>query len=399
MGELDGCVDDTPMPAWAGDYLTAKQQNLSPVMRWVTLAYQRIGWEPSHVTVVQRLCLSVMLKAKGQPLLDWRSEGQLAQDLKLSRNTVGTVLKDLECEGWISQRVRAGGSGRKERWPTWPPIDCLTPADGPELCAAPTKAGMLCIRRAGWGTPTPGAGPCKLHRADGHDAQDEQHEQGGAQPLSSSADPGTCPMVEQGPAQPLGTDLLNGCEEVPNGWAAGRDKEGGRESHQSVSAPAPPPEVEPEVPRPRTATDELEDRYEINEAVVGSGTERPDDATGSPADPGPAPQPGQAVQILQELYPCSPADAEAMVTLIGQGKAITDWRRYLSAWTPDSWARWHARVRSTPLPPPARERITYQPPRDPRDPDDVVDDVLPVDETLARLREQMGWTPPTRTPT
>ncbi|MEU8364892.1 hypothetical protein AB0C27_53655 [Nonomuraea sp. NPDC048882] len=54
-----------------------------------------------------------------------------------------------------------------------------------------------------------------------------------------------------------------------------------------------------------------------------------------------------------------------------------------------------------PLPPPARERLAYQPsrdPDDPDDPDDVVDNVLPVDETLARLREQMGWARP-HTPT
>ncbi|MGW3353290.1 hypothetical protein ACWDA3_59240 [Nonomuraea rubra] len=48
----------------------------------------------------------------------------------------------------------------------------------------------------------------------------------------------------------------------------------------------------------------------------------------------------------------------------------------------------------------ASPRTSYlRPPRDPADPDDVVGDVLPVDETLARLCEQMGWTHPARTPT
>ncbi|GAA4931914.1 hypothetical protein HD597_012864 [Nonomuraea thailandensis] len=422
MGELPGCVEDTPMPGWGRDHLSAKQQALSPALRWITLLYQRAGWDASHVSVAQRVFLSVAFKPAGVPKKDWHTEGQLAADLNLSRTTVNTVLQELADEGWIAQRPRPGGRG-KERWLTWPPSDCLTPIDGPERCAAPTKTGQLCIRRAGWGTATPGSGPCKLHRpADASAGRDEaaepapgehpddgqddgQDDAGGVQPLNTTGEAATCSTIGQVAVQPLNSDLANGWTAPSNHWPQ-VNKECRQQSHQSVSAPAPPPEAEPEVPRPRAATDEREGELEDQHAAAHTGVTAADDISdgvgdgvaGGLAEPV-SPHRAQAAQILRGLYPCSQADAEAMVDLIGQGKTITDWQRYLAAWTPDSWARWHARVRSTPLPPPARERLTFRPPRDPGDSDDVVGDVLPVDETLARLREQMGWTHPARTPT
>lgn len=404
MGELDGCVDDTPMPSWADDHLTAKQRSLSPVLRWITLIYQRTGWDASHVSVAQRIFLSVAFKPAGQAKKDWHTEGQLATDLNLSRTTVNTVLQELADEGWIAQAPRPGRPG-KERWPTWPATDCLTPVDGPERCAAPTKTGMLCTRRAGWGTANPGSGPCKLHRpADTPTGQNEAAEQeqyehqddgqdlASVQPLNTTDDPDACSTVEQAAVQPLNSDLFNGWTAPFNHWTQ-VDKECSKESHQSVSAPLPPSEAELEVPRPRTATDEDQDQHE----AAGSGTAHEGD-TGSagPVDAGPPPHLAQAAQILQSLYPCSQGDAEAMIDLLGQGKTITDWHRYLSAWAPDSWARWHARVRTTPLPPAARDRIAYRPPRDPGD---DVDDVIPADQVLAQLRDQMGWKRPEPTPT
>ncbi|MBO4273761.1 hypothetical protein [Microbispora triticiradicis] len=202
-------IDKQPIPEWVKFYFTESQLTLPPSLLWVLLLYQRTGWEPSHVNVAQRLYVATSFKRKGEDKKDWHSEGSIARDLNLSRKTVGSAVKDLVAEGWMVKVPRPGWSS--ELWPAWPLEDCLTPVDGPELCAMRKKGGTLCTRRAGWGTDTPGDGPCKYHR-----------EAGPAQPLRTSEkaetvprEPGTCATIAHPDAQPLRTALRNGCARVP----------------------------------------------------------------------------------------------------------------------------------------------------------------------------------------
>ncbi|MEV4249340.1 hypothetical protein AB0J63_38735 [Streptosporangium canum] len=349
-------IDDEPMPAWAEPYFSADQLTLPPILRWVLLIFQRTGWEASHVSVAQRMFISMAFKKRDKR--DWHSEVRIARDLNLARNTVSAAMKDLAAEGWISQAPRSGSSS--QRWPTWPPRDCLTPMDGPELCAAPTKNKSLCTRRAGWGTVTAGVGPCKLHGGQA------------AQPLStpeegekSDSDPEACSTIEQVPVQQLSIPLLNRCAGVVNGWTRVHE-EYISGVHQPVDASGSPYGAEVEVPQPRSAT-------RIEEGEKGSGEQAVDDA----------------VQALQKLYPCSAADAEAMVRLIDQDKVITNWPRYLASFRSPDFATWHARVKPTPIPPPVHTVLADQPHAEP------AAKAVPVDQSVAELRARMGWSAPT----
>lgn len=154
-------IDDVPMPAWAEPYFTPAELALPAALRWMLLLFQRTGWEPSRKSVAQRIYIATAFKKKDQDKKSWHSEGTMARHLDMSRQTVNAATQQLAAEGWVVKVPRPGRAS--EFWPSWPPVDCLTPNDGPERCAAPTKAKTLCTRRAGWGTATPGIGPCVRH--------------------------------------------------------------------------------------------------------------------------------------------------------------------------------------------------------------------------------------------
>jgi hypothetical protein len=107
-------------------------------------------------------------------LEEWfASYGYIAGETDLSENRVEAAVEDLEKQGWILVHRRR----RKSNVYTlaWPQEDCMTPVDSVERYAAPTSKGMLCTERAGYGTITPGSGPCWSHcgiqKEKGSDAQ------------------------------------------------------------------------------------------------------------------------------------------------------------------------------------------------------------------------------------
>ncbi|MEV7012027.1 hypothetical protein [Streptosporangium sp. NPDC051022] len=345
------------MPAWAEPYFTPAELTLPAALRWMMLLFQRTGWEPSRKSVAQRIYIATAFKKKGQDKKSWHSEGTMARHLDMSRQTVNAATQQLAAEGWVVKVPRPGRAS--EFWPSWPPVDCLTPNDGPERCAMPTKAKTLCTRRAGWGTATPGVGPCVRHggpppvQPDDTPQEDDQE----------VVDPETCPTVGQVGVQPDDIHLSNGTTPLSSGWTRVHQEDISA-IHHRVDAGVSPYGAEVEVPQPRSES-------EINEETSAVEKEHA--------------RLGEAVETVMRLTSCSRADAMAMVRLIDQEKAVTDWPRYLASFTPGDLAGWQARVRPVSTPPPAQTVLAGTPHVEPSG------DTVPAAQSVAALRARMKW--------
>lgn len=308
-------IDKQPLPEWVKFHLTEKQLNLAPLTLWIKLIYMRTGWEASHVNVAQFLYVNTAAKRKDVDKKDWHGTKTIAQDLNMSRQTVITVLKDLVAEGWVTKVPRRGSSS--ELWPAWPQEDCLTPIDGPELCAIPTGSGKLCTRRAGWGTGTPGEGPCKLHRA----TEPVQPLDTLITPAGAATGPDTCPTVGHPPAQPLDTPSSNGLTRRSSYRATNED-----------SSSSPPYVAEVEGKRAERRPKRIDDKMAINE----EGEPDPIPMVSLNSNPAPAVdhEIEQAAKVaLAPLanYGCTHDEARAVVRLIAAENNIrTTLARYVA---------------------------------------------------------------------
>ncbi len=152
-------IDGSPLPDWARPYFSPEQLGLDRGLLWSLLVYKARTLGDSATSIAQRYFGHALGKAHKKA---WPSLVGLQADLELSVNTVRGGLARLERDGWL---VKCASPGKSQGYAlAWPAIDCIAPnADGPVLCAEPTKAGSLCTRRAGRGTATPGFGPCVDH--------------------------------------------------------------------------------------------------------------------------------------------------------------------------------------------------------------------------------------------
>ncbi|WP_204061424.1 hypothetical protein [Microbispora corallina] len=153
-------IDEAEPPAWVKAYVSPDQLKLNRGLLWVLLIYKRRGMESSRVNVAQRLYVHTVGRDRKEANPGFKA---LADDLGLSDRTVEPALEDLEGEGWVVVI-------RRRRHPNlyrlaWPYEDVLGgPDDAEALCGRPTSKEGTCTRRTGWGTDTPGVGPCKYHR-------------------------------------------------------------------------------------------------------------------------------------------------------------------------------------------------------------------------------------------
>ncbi|WP_344888403.1 hypothetical protein [Streptosporangium longisporum] len=152
-------IDEADLPAWARSRFSTAQLQLNKGLLWVLLIYMSTTLEASRVSVAQRLHVHTIGKDRkeAKPSLE-----ALARDLNLSPQTVSVSVQDLEDQGWVLvRRVSTHYNVYRLAWP----LEDVLRADRQDVdrCGRPTKKGEICARRAGWGTDTPGAGPCKLH--------------------------------------------------------------------------------------------------------------------------------------------------------------------------------------------------------------------------------------------
>lgn len=202
-------IDAAPLPAWARAHLSDEQLGLDPGLQWISLIWQTVGLGPTATSVAQRLYIGTVGKSAKKA---WPSIRTLGQQLEVrSQTTVVRALGRLGSTGWILKEQRGPGRGEPGRGRAgcgyrlaWPPRDVLTPATGPERCAQRTKRGGLCTRRAGYGTTTPGAGPCWRH--GGQRAHQPGPESSAPQPtpplLHLLEHSGRRPLVDNGHTQP-----------------------------------------------------------------------------------------------------------------------------------------------------------------------------------------------------
>lgn len=161
-------IDDAPLPSWARAHLSEEQLTVDPGLQWVSLLWQAVGLGAAATSVAQRLYIGTIGKRQKKA---WPSVRLLSQQLEIqSQSTIVKALARLARAGWIIKEKR--GPGRGAPGPgragtgyrlAWPARDVLTPLAGPQRCAQRTVRGGLCTRRAGYGTTTPGEGPCWRH--------------------------------------------------------------------------------------------------------------------------------------------------------------------------------------------------------------------------------------------
>ncbi|MFC4062810.1 hypothetical protein ACFOWE_31350 [Planomonospora corallina] len=154
-------IDDTAdPPEWVRKYLSPEQLlHLNPGLLWILLIYQHDGLESSRINVAQRLHVHTLGKVRKEAKPSFKA---LATDLCLSERTVEPAVEDLERDGWIIVvRVRNKTNVYRLAWPLEDPL--AASVKKADQCGELTSKSGMCTRRAGWGTNTPGVGPCKLH--------------------------------------------------------------------------------------------------------------------------------------------------------------------------------------------------------------------------------------------
>ncbi|GIH91976.1 hypothetical protein ACFFMN_33790 [Planobispora siamensis] len=152
-------IDEAGLPDWARTHFSAAQLTLNAALLWVLLIYMSTTLESSRLNIAQRLYVHTVGKNRKEAS---PSQESLARDLNLSPQTVSVALDDLEHQGWIIVRRRSTHFNVYRL--AWPTADVLSDRkEDVATCGRLTKKGEACGRRAGWGTDTPGSGPCKLH--------------------------------------------------------------------------------------------------------------------------------------------------------------------------------------------------------------------------------------------
>ncbi|MER7126665.1 hypothetical protein [Micrococcus luteus] len=160
MNEQVGvAIDEADMPAWARARFSTAQLQLNKGLLWVLLIYMSTTLEASRLSVAQRLYVHTIGKNRKEAS---PSQESLAHDLNISSQTAMVSVQDLEEQGWVVVKRRSTHFNTYRL--AWPMQDVLgARKEEAELCGRTTKKGNICTRRAGWGTDTPGVGPCKLH--------------------------------------------------------------------------------------------------------------------------------------------------------------------------------------------------------------------------------------------
>ncbi|MEV5710099.1 hypothetical protein [Actinoallomurus sp. NPDC052274] len=162
-------IDESAMPAWAKPYFSEDQRKrLDASLLWILLITNSTSLEPSRLHLAHRLHVYMLTLPRGARM-EWApSVVSLAASTNLSEKTIETAIKDLAEQGWlrVTKRRRRTSIYRL----AWPVKDCLLSDDEPTPCGALTTKGAFCTRPAGWGTGTPGEGPCKYHRPDDEEA-------------------------------------------------------------------------------------------------------------------------------------------------------------------------------------------------------------------------------------
>lgn len=187
-------ISESAMPAWARPYLSEGQRELqNRALQWV-LMFDHTAYLPSSA---RDLCRRLHIATLGNDdKVVFASQATLSRWTGWSEETVRTQLAQLDADGWISFTPGAGTRRTRIRL-TWPATDPNTQLrDDPDKCMSATVDQNVCMRRAGWGTTTPGIGPCKLH---GGTPKNPAKKPPTPQPLGESSRPPQWPIP-----QPLG---------------------------------------------------------------------------------------------------------------------------------------------------------------------------------------------------
>lgn len=216
-------------PTWVEGYLTDKQ--LSQVERphtlWVALLNRSAVSAHAHHVALR---LHVFTLGRDAALI-YPSVASLARDVKLSATSTRTALGELEECGWIRRERRWLPSGE----PTSSLITLSWPVSAAEAnmhelvvagsCGAQrsAKKGGQCRRRAGFGTATPGAGPC-IHHGGAPPSPDE------VPPSSDEVPPSSRGVHVPRPARPSA---------LPEGTTEGTTQVTARTSASATVSPLP----------------------------------------------------------------------------------------------------------------------------------------------------------------
>jgi hypothetical protein len=156
-------IGESAMPAWARPYLSEGQRELgNRALQWVLMFDHTKYLDSSARDLCRRLHIATLGNDDKVVLA---SQATLARWTGWSEETVRIQLAKLDEDGWINFTPGAGTRRTRIKltWPTVDPIAQLR--DTPDKCMAKNKKTDegVCKRNAGWGTTTPGIGPCKLH--------------------------------------------------------------------------------------------------------------------------------------------------------------------------------------------------------------------------------------------
>jgi hypothetical protein len=144
---------------WVFEYLTEARRDITPGLQWVLMFDYTTHLEASRRNIARRLYIYTVGRDDHRL---WPAVATLMDNIGLSRQTVVDSLAELEQEGWIVVRRTPGR--KSTYYLSWPAEDPMAVSrDQPVQCATETKTGGRCERRAGWGTATPGEGPCVRH--------------------------------------------------------------------------------------------------------------------------------------------------------------------------------------------------------------------------------------------
>lgn len=160
-------ADETPdvrqatRPRWATDYLTDQQRQLSPLLVWITLIRKAASLDRDAKPFASELyiCLHTLPKNR---TLEWSPGFDLLRlHTGIGSDNLTKAWRKLAEAGWLHVIPGRPNTYR----PTWPASDCMA-GDAP-ICGAVTSSKgnkpKVCENRPGFGTVTPGVGPCKHH--------------------------------------------------------------------------------------------------------------------------------------------------------------------------------------------------------------------------------------------
>ncbi len=159
-GALD--VRQAPRPAWTSSYLTrAQQKDCSPALLWINLIRDSVSLGRDAKALAMELYITLHTRPEGR-VLEW-SPGipELRRNTGIGKNQLTAAHRELSGQGWLYV-IEGRPNTYRLTWPESDRMDADHAICG-EWAESAGNKGKVCEQRAGFGTTTPGKGPCKYH--------------------------------------------------------------------------------------------------------------------------------------------------------------------------------------------------------------------------------------------